>query len=69
MAKTSQRGGANKKGSSRSTGAAKKSGAPKKQTATTAEAAPKSSGRSRGGSSYTAEDITVLEGLEAVRKR
>ena len=58
MAKTSQRGGASKKGSSRTNGAAKR-------TATTR--APK--GPTSKGSSYGAKDITVLEGLEAVRKR
>ncbi len=55
MANTSQRGGANKKGSSRTNGAAK-------GTAT------KTKGKTKG-SSYSAKDITVLEGLEAVRKR
>jgi DNA gyrase subunit B len=55
VAKTSQRGGANKKSSSRTTGAAK-------GTATKAKASSR-------GSSYSAKDITVLEGLEAVRKR
>ena len=58
MAKTSQRGGASKKSSSRTTGAAKR---PAK-----AKRAPSS--RSKG-SSYGAKDITVLEGLEAVRRR
>jgi DNA gyrase subunit B len=57
VAKTSQRGGASKKGSSRTDGAAKRGGTKTKQN-------------SRGkGSSYSAKDITVLEGLEAVRKR
>jgi DNA gyrase subunit B len=46
VAKTSQRGGASRKGSSRTNGPAKSK-----------------------GSSYSAKDITVLEGLEAVRKR
>ncbi len=55
MAKTPQRGEASKKGSSRTNGAAK-------GTAT------KTKGQTKG-SSYTAKDITVLEGLEAVRKR
>ena len=55
MAKTSQRGEASKKGSSRTDGAAKR-------TATKTKQAGK-------GSSYSAKDITVLEGLEAVRKR
>ena len=55
MANTSQRGGANKQGSSRTNGAAK-------GTAT------KTKGKTKG-SSYSAKDITVLEGLEAVRKR
>jgi DNA gyrase subunit B len=56
VAKTSQRGGASKKGSSRTTAAAKRSGSAK----------TKSAGK---GSSYGAKDITVLEGLEAVRRR
>jgi DNA gyrase subunit B len=55
VAKTSQRGEASKKGSSRTDGAAKR-------TATKTKQAGK-------GSSYSAKDITVLEGLEAVRKR
>ncbi len=54
MAKTSQRGGASKKGSSRTNGAPK-------------SAAKKT--KSAQGASYGAKDITVLEGLEAVRKR
>ena len=58
MAKTSQRGGASKKGSSRTNGTAKKRGASTKTKAAKS-----------GGSSYSAKDITVLEGLEAVRKR
>jgi DNA gyrase subunit B len=49
VAKTSQRGGASKKGSSRTTSAAK--------------------GTAKPAGSYAARDITVLEGLEAVRKR
>jgi DNA gyrase subunit B len=59
VAKTSQRGGASKKGSSRTNGASK-------STATKTQGAAKA--RSKG-SSYGAKDITVLEGLEAVRKR
>ena len=59
MAKTSQRGGASKKSSSRTNGAAK-------GTATKKKAAGRGSG---SGSSYGAKDITVLEGLEAVRRR
>jgi DNA gyrase subunit B len=55
VAKTSQRGGASKKSSSRTTGASKR-------TATKTKSNAK-------GSSYGAKDITVLEGLEAVRKR
>ena len=62
MAKTSQRGGARKKGTSRTNGAAK--GATKTKSA--AKATPK---RAAKGSTYGAKDITVLEGLEAVRKR
>jgi DNA gyrase subunit B len=56
VAKTSQRGGASKKSSSRTSGAANR-------TATKTKSAAKK------GSSYGAKDITVLEGLEAVRKR
>jgi DNA gyrase subunit B len=55
VAKTSQRGGASEKGSSRTTGAAKGTARKTQNKAT--------------GSSYGAKDITVLEGLEAVRKR
>jgi DNA gyrase subunit B len=55
VAKTSQRGGASKKGSSRTTGASKSAASKTKSAAK--------------GSSYGAKDITVLEGLEAVRKR
>ncbi len=63
MAKTSQRGEASKKSSSRTNGAAKR-------TATKTKSAPKRAGsRSPRGSSYGAKDITVLEGLEAVRRR
>jgi DNA gyrase subunit B len=60
VAKTSQRGGASKKGSSRTSGAAKRT-APK--------TASKTKSAATKGSSYGAKDITVLEGLEAVRKR
>jgi DNA gyrase subunit B len=63
VAKTSQRGEASKKSSSRTNGAAKR-------TATKTKSAPKRAGsRSPKGSSYGAKDITVLEGLEAVRRR
>ena len=63
MAKTSQRGGASKKSSSRTNGAAKR-------TATKTTSASKRAGSSGSrSSSYGAKDITVLEGLEAVRKR
>jgi DNA gyrase subunit B len=56
VANTSQRGGARaKKSSSRTDGAAK-------------SAATKTNSKAKG-SSYGAKDITVLEGLEAVRKR
>jgi len=60
VAKTSQRGGASKKSSSRTNGAAKR-------TATKTKSAAR--GSSSKGGSYSAKDITVLEGLEAVRKR
>jgi DNA gyrase subunit B len=56
VAKTSQRGGASKTGSSRTTGASK-------------SAAAKTKSAAKKGSTYGAKDITVLEGLEAVRKR
>jgi DNA gyrase subunit B len=55
VAKTSQRGGASKKSSSRTSGAAKRTATKTRSTAK--------------GSSYEAKDITVLEGLEAVRRR
>ena len=55
MAKTADRGGAGRKSASR--GPAAKRGA------------KKTSARKKKGSSYGAKDITVLEGLEAVRKR
>jgi DNA gyrase subunit B len=55
VAKTSQRGGPSKKSSSRTSGAAKST-------------ASKTTNKAKG-SSYGAKDITVLEGLEAVRKR
>jgi DNA gyrase subunit B len=57
VAKTSQRGGARKKTSSRTTGAAKGTASKSKST------------NKAKGSSYGAKDITVLEGLEAVRRR
>jgi DNA gyrase subunit B len=55
VAKTYQRGGASEKSSSRTSGAAKST-------------ASKTTNKAKG-SSYGAKDITVLEGLEAVRKR
>jgi DNA gyrase subunit B len=70
VAKTSQRGGASKKGSSRTsaakTGSANTKGATKARS--NSKAAAKTPTRGSGGS-YGAKDITVLEGLEAVRKR
>jgi len=70
VAKTSQRGGASKKGSSRTsaakTGSANTKGATKART--NSKAGAKTPTRGSGGS-YGAKDITVLEGLEAVRKR
>jgi DNA gyrase subunit B len=62
VAKTSQRGGASTKSSSRTSGAAKRTATKNKSTAK-----PRA-GNSKG-SSYGAKDITVLEGLEAVRRR
>jgi DNA gyrase subunit B len=64
VAKTSQRGGASKKSASRTNGAAKGTA-----TKTNTKPATKTAGASSKGSSYGAKDITVLEGLEAVRKR
>jgi DNA gyrase subunit B len=60
VAKTSQRGAASKKRTSRTDGAAK--GAATKTK-------PRAAAKGAKGSSYGAKDITVLEGLEAVRKR
>ncbi len=60
MAKTSQRGGASRKSASRTNGAAKRTATKTAKTKTRSGAK---------GSSYGAKDITVLEGLEAVRKR
>jgi DNA gyrase subunit B len=60
VAKTSQRGGASRKSSSRTKGAAKRTSTKTTKTKTRSGAQ---------GSSYGAKDITVLEGLEAVRKR
>ena len=59
MAQTADRGGAGKKGTDRGSAAAKGDG-----TKNGAGQAKKG-----GSSSYGAKDITVLEGLEAVRKR
>ena len=55
MAKTTNGGGARKKGSA---------GGQKK-----AAAKPKARAKSGKGSGYSAKDITVLEGLTAVRRR
>jgi DNA gyrase subunit B len=69
VAKTSPRGGAGKKRSSRTTGAAK--GTATKTRGTNPKTAAKGSAKSSntGRSTYGAKDITVLEGLEAVRRR
>ncbi len=61
MAKTPERGGAKKRGSSRSTSGT--------QAATNSAAKAGRAKKQLGGASYDARDITVLEGLEAVRKR
>jgi DNA gyrase subunit B len=66
VAKTSQRGGANKKTSSRTNGARKSAASKTKSAASKTKSA--ANPRSKG-SSYGAKDITVLEGLEAVRRR
>jgi DNA gyrase subunit B len=73
VAKTPQRGAGSKKAASRTSGAAKRSGG-SKATATRkpkASAKPKAAAKpaKRAGGGYDAKDITVLEGLEAVRKR
>jgi DNA gyrase subunit B len=60
VAKSSQRGGGSRKSSSRTNGAGKRT------STKTAKTKTRSGGK---GSSYGAKDITVLEGLEAVRKR
>ncbi len=49
--------------------AAKAKRSAKGRGAAKAQPAAKRSARSKGGSGYSAKDITVLEGLEAVRKR
>jgi DNA gyrase subunit B len=75
VAKTSQRGGASNKTPSRTSGATKKSAGTKTKTNTkpTAKASKpatkRASEKGSRGSSYSAKDISVLEGLEAVRKR
>ena len=66
MAKTPQRGGASNKGTSRTNGASKSAAT---KTKSAAKPAPKRAAKPSKGSSYGAKDITVLEGLEAVRKR
>jgi DNA gyrase subunit B len=60
VANTPQRGGASRKSPSRTNGAAKRTSTKTAKTKTRSGAK---------GSSYGAKDITVLEGLEAVRKR
>jgi DNA gyrase subunit B len=69
VAKTSQRGGASKERSSRANGAAKRTATKSKSTAKPRAAKSAAKPGSSRGSSYSAKDITVLEGLEAVRRR
>ncbi len=69
MAKTSQRGGASKKSSSRTNGAAKRTATKTKSAPKRTNSKPAAKRASSKSSSYEAKDITVLEGLEAVRKR
>jgi DNA gyrase subunit B len=69
VAKTSQRGGAGKKRSSRTTGAAKGTATKTKGTNSKPAAKRSTKSSSTGRSTYGAKDITVLEGLEAVRRR
>jgi len=70
VAKTASRGGAGKKRANRGSAAAKSDG---KKTSGAKKASnnskPKSAPRGKKSSGYSAKDITVLEGLEAVRKR
>ncbi|MGZ5333911.1 MAG: DNA topoisomerase (ATP-hydrolyzing) subunit B [Solirubrobacterales bacterium] len=60
MAQTADRGGAGKKGTDRGSPAAKGDGT---------KNGSRKAAKKGGSSSYGAKDITVLEGLEAVRKR
>ncbi|MGZ5330099.1 MAG: DNA topoisomerase (ATP-hydrolyzing) subunit B [Solirubrobacterales bacterium] len=60
MAQTADRGGAGKKGTDRGSAAAKGDGT---------KNGSRKAAKKGGSSSYGAKDITVLEGLEAVRKR
>jgi DNA gyrase subunit B len=69
VAKTSQRGGASKKRSSRTTGAAKGTATKTKSAARSPNSKPAAKRSNARGSTYGAKDITVLEGLEAVRRR
>jgi DNA gyrase subunit B len=69
VAKTSQRGEASKKGSSRTTGAAKGTATKTKSAARGPNSKPAAKRSNARGSTYGAKDITVLEGLEAVRRR
>jgi DNA gyrase subunit B len=77
VAKPAGRGGARKKSAARGSATAKRGGG--KSTGTKkastnsrpagAKARAGSKGNRKGGAGYSAKDITVLEGLEAVRKR
>jgi DNA gyrase subunit B len=70
VAKTPQRGAGSKKAASRKSGAAKRSSGSKATATKKPKASAKPKAASKGGSDgYSAKDITVLEGLEAVRKR
>jgi DNA gyrase subunit B len=67
VAKTAARGSAGKKSASGGSGAPKKKSG--KASNNSKPAAKRAAAKGGKGSSYAAKDITVLEGLEAVRKR
>jgi DNA gyrase subunit B len=72
VAKTANRGGAGKKSASRGPAAKRGTKSASNKTASRKPAAKKTAAKAAGkkkGGSYGAKDITVLEGLEAVRKR
>jgi DNA gyrase subunit B len=70
VAKTTGRAGARKKSAARGSATAKRGGSDSSGARKPAKAKPAAKARPAGkGGSYSAKDITVLEGLEAVRKR